>query len=126
MGELGSSQRAVGKSITLSMNLPNAPRFLYLTGCDGTGKTTQADLLCAWLKQRSIQPRRVWLRFPFIFSLPLLAYARWRRLSWYEVVEGVRHGYWDFRTSILLKALFPWCLLLDAALAAVVKVYLPL
>ena len=108
------------------MKLPDRPRFLYLTGCDGTGKTTQADLLCAHLKQIGIQPRRVWLRFPFLLSVPLLVYARWRRLSWHEVIEGARHGYWDFRASPLLKRLLPWTLLLDAGLAAFIRIYLPL
>jgi hypothetical protein len=108
------------------MKLPAGSRFLYLTGCDGTGKTTQADWLCSYLKQNGIQPRRVWLRFPFLFSVPLLAYAKWRRLSWHETVDGVRHGYWDFRASSLLKRLLPWTLLLDATLAALIHIYLPL
>jgi thymidylate kinase len=109
-----------------AMSRLDAPRFFYLTGCDGTGKTTQADLLCAHLRRLGARPRRVWLRFPFLFSLPLLAYARWRKLSWHEDIGGARHGYWDFRASRLLKTLLPWTLLVDAALAALIRVYLPL
>jgi thymidylate kinase len=108
------------------MSRASAPRFIYLTGCDGTGKTTQADLLCAHLKKLGARPRRVWLRFPFLFSVPLLAYARWRGLSWHENIDGARHGYWDFRASRLLQALLPWTLLLDAALAALIRIYPPL
>jgi thymidylate kinase len=102
------------------------PRFIYITGCDGTGKTTQASLLVEQLRARGIKTRRVWLRFPFFFSLPLLAYARLRGYSWYEETGGVRHGYWDFRPSRLLRLVFPWFLLADAALAVLWRIYLPL
>ena len=66
------------------------------------------------------------MRFPFFFSLPLLAYARLRGYSWYEVTGGVRHGYWDFRRSWLMRKVFPWILLLDAFLAGLWNIYLPL
>lgn len=101
-------------------------KFIYITGADGTGKTTQARLLLEQLRLLGVNARPVWLRFPFFFSLPLLAYARLRGLSWYEEAGGARHGYWDFRRSWLMKNIFPWALLLDAALAALWKVYLPL
>jgi thymidylate kinase len=102
------------------------PRFIYVTGCDGTGKTTQAQLLLDEFQRRGMQPQHLWLRFPFFLTLPLLAYARMRGYSWYEETNGVRQGYWDFRRSWLLRTIFPWLLLVDAALAAVPKVYLPL
>lgn len=102
------------------------PLFIYITGCDGTGKSTQAELLLQQLEAVGATPRHLWLRFPFLFSLPLLAYARWRGMSWYEDTGSVRHGYWDFRDSLLMRWVFPWVLLLDASLAALRKVYLPL
>jgi len=68
----------------------------------------------------------VWLRYPFFFSVPLLAYARWRGYSWHEACGGVRHGYWAFGQSYLLRALLPWTLLVDAVLAALRRIYLPL
>ena len=102
------------------------PRFIYLSGCDGTGKSTQARLLLARLEALGRRPRHLWLRFPFLLSLPLLAYARWRGYSWHEQTGAARHGYWDFRHSWLLRALLPWVLLLDALLAALRKIYIPL
>lgn len=102
------------------------PRFIYITGCDGVGKTTQARLLVEQLRARGLRVRRVWLRFPFFFSLPLLAYARLRGYSWHEQAGPVRHGYWHFRPSRLLRLLFPWALLLDASLAALFRIHLPL
>jgi thymidylate kinase len=102
------------------------PFFCYIAGCDGTGKTTQAEILTERLRAQGVQVQRVWLRFPFCFSLPLLAYARWRGLSWYEQNAGVRHGYWDFRRSRLLRLLLPWTLLFDATLAGLFKIHLPM
>lgn len=102
------------------------PRFIYICGCDGTGKSTQARWLQTRLSSLGVQPRPLWLRFPFFLSLPLLAYARWQGYSRYEEVNGVRHGYWDFRRSWPLRALLPWVLLVDTALGALGKVYLPL
>jgi hypothetical protein len=102
------------------------PRFIYVTGADGTGKSTQARLLIDHLRSRGIQCLHLWLRFPFFFSLPLLVYARWRGYSWYEADGGVRHGYWDFRNSWGLRVFLPWVLFVDAALAALRRVYIPL
>ncbi|MDQ4077549.1 MAG: thymidylate kinase-like protein [Chloroflexota bacterium] len=102
------------------------PSFIYITGCDGTGKTTQARLLIDHLQALGVQPKHLWLRFPFLLSIPLLAYARWRGYSWYEEADGTRHGYWEFQNSSLLRALLPWTLLVDAALAALIKIYVPL
>jgi thymidylate kinase len=102
------------------------PRFIYICGCDGTGKSTQARLLLARLRSLGIWPRHLWLRFPFLLSLPLLAYARWRGYSWHEEDAGVRHGYWDFRHSWALRTLLPWTLLADALLAAIYRVAIPL
>jgi hypothetical protein len=101
-------------------------RFIYITGCDGTGKTTQTTLLLEQLRATGVKSRRVWLRFPFFFSLPLLVYARWRGLSWYETSGDVRHGYWDFKGSKLLQTCLPWALLLDACLARLIWIDLPI
>ena len=101
-------------------------QFIYITGCDGTGKSTQARLLLAQLEAAGCAPMHLWLRFPFFFTAPLLVYARLRGHSWFEECNGVRQGYWDFRRSWLLRTVLPWVLLADAALAALGKVYLPL
>ena len=101
-------------------------RFVYVTGCDGTGKSTQARLLLSALAARGRRAGHLWLRFPFLLSLPLLAYARWRGYSWQERHGDVSHGYWSFRRSRLLRALLPWTLLADAVIAALHKIYIPL
>jgi hypothetical protein len=117
--QFGISSRSAGM-------FHHQPSFIYLAGCDGTGKTTQAEILLAELKALKVKADRLWLRFPFFFCLPLLAYARWRGFSWYEETVETRHGYWDFRGAWLLRDVFPWLLLLDAALFAIARGYLPL
>lgn len=101
-------------------------RFIYVAGCDGTGKSTQASLLMSRLREENVPATRRWLRFPFLSCLPLLAYARWRGFSWYEDGGDHCHGYWSFRRSWLLRTLFPRLLWLDAALATLLKVWVPI
>jgi thymidylate kinase/predicted nucleotidyltransferase len=103
-----------------------APPLIYLAGVDGSGKTTHARLLLNALAARGKTVNYVWLRFPRLTSIPFLAYARLRGYSWREVVDGVEHGYWDFRRSWLMSVIFPWALWLDTFLVAARKVYLPL
>lgn len=113
-------------TISRESDVASTTRLLYLSGCDGTGKTTQAELLIRYLHDHGVATHHTWLRFPFLTSIPLLAYARWRGHSWYVETDGVTHGYWDFRKSRLLRRTLPWTMLLDAALAAVFNVYLPM
>ncbi|HTX90124.1 MAG TPA: hypothetical protein VMC09_02820 [Anaerolineales bacterium] len=100
--------------------------MIYITGCDGTGKTTQTQLLLDQLGASGFRVRHVWLRYPFFLSIPLLVYARWRGLSWYEVNGLVRHGYWNFSPSWLMRKVFPRLLLVDAGLAGILRIYLPI
>lgn len=102
------------------------PRCIYLAGVDGTGKTTQARAILAMFRQQNIPVRYVWLRFPRLFSVPFLIYARWRGYSHREWVNGHQHGYWNFSHSWLMSTLFPWILWLDTVLLTLIKVYLPL
>lgn len=101
-------------------------KFIYLTGADGTGKSTLAKCLLEYLDEQGTKVKLLWMRFPFIFSLPFLVYARARGFSWREKHDGVTYGYWDFRDSWMLKTLFPWVALFDAVLLSILFVYLPL
>lgn len=102
------------------------PRCIHLAGADGSGKTTQARALVRHLEESGFRVRRVWLRHPRLFSVPFLAYARMRGYSSREKVAGIEHGYWNFGSSWLLQTIFPWVLLLDTALLALVRVHIPL
>jgi thymidylate kinase len=104
----------------------NWPHCIHLTGVDGSGKSTQAGLIQSWFERQGIPARCVWLRFPRLFCVPFLIYARLRGYSRRETVGEHQHGYWDFGASWFMAKVFPWALLLDAFLLALVKVYLPL
>lgn len=107
-------------------NFLNSSNFIYITGCDGTGKTTQARLTIERLTDQGVRPVHVWLRYPFFLSIPLLIFARLRGYSWHEKTNGFHHGYWDFRSSWLLRTIFPWTMLIDATLAYLRKIIIPL
>ena len=102
------------------------PRCIYLAGADGSGKTTQAQAMLAWLAGQGVRARYVWLRFPRLFCTPFLVYARLRGYSYQETVGEQRYGYWEFGASWLMRTVFPWVLLADTFLLALVRIYLPL
>lgn len=101
-------------------------RFICLTGVDGSGKTTHIHGLLERLRGQGMKCTYVWLRRPYFFTLPILAYCRLVGLTRYEYVEGRRYGRWEFHRSRLISGLLPWVLLGDAALFALWKVYIPL
>jgi len=107
-------------------SLDHLPRCIHLAGVDGTGKTTHAKATLSWLDRQSVPARYVWLRFPCVFSGLFRLYARLRGFSRREIVNGHQHGYWDFSRSWLMSKIFPWALLLDTLLVALIEVYVPL
>jgi thymidylate kinase len=102
------------------------PRCIHLAGADGSGKTTQARAVIGWLAQHGRTSQYVWLRFPRLLCTPFLVYARLRGYSYQETVEGERYGYWDFGRSWAMRRLFPWALLVDTLLMALIRIYWPL
>jgi len=95
----------------------NKSRFIYITGCDGTGKSTQAQFAGGTAQGAGDQdpPRLVTL--PLLLQRPAAALRRLRGFSWHEQHGDICHGYWDFPRSWAMQRVFPWLLLLDAALA---------
>lgn len=102
------------------------PRFIYLTGADGTGKSTYAQFIVQTLQGLGIRPIHRWLRYPFIFSLPFLVYARIKGFSKYENQNNFYQGYWYFKNSVIMHLIFPWVYLLDGAIASIRFIYIPL
>jgi thymidylate kinase len=108
-------------AVARSSGDPRSP-VIYLCGNDGTGKTTQARFLVADLKSRGIRVRYVWLRFPQMLSLPILALSRALGITRYRTVGGRRVGRWEFhRAKWLAKALL-WSQVVDATLFRLAKV----
>jgi len=48
------------------------PKLIVLMGLDGSGKSTQADLLCEWLTANSIPAQVVWMRGESYLTRPVL------------------------------------------------------
>ncbi|KPL79812.1 nucleoside/nucleotide kinase family protein [Herpetosiphon geysericola] len=100
--------------------------MIYITGSDGAGKTTQVRQVIDQLTAQGLPVAHRWLRFPFRLSTLFLVYARLRGLSWYESHPHGQHGYWDFRSSWIMKHLFPILLWLDALSVAIQSLYWPI
>ena len=49
---------------------------VYVSGMDGSGKSTVASMLEHELRARGVPVVRIWFRFPFLLTLPLLLIAR--------------------------------------------------
>ena len=104
----------------------NLARFIYITGCDGTGKTTQVCLLLEKLQAAGVKDPPCLATLPIFLQPAAVGLRPLARLSWYEQSGDIKHGYWDFSRSRLLQNILPWLLLLDASLAGFTKIYLPI
>ena len=101
------------------------PHVIYLCGNDGTGKTTQADLIVDALRARGIPARYVWLRFPQLVSIPVLLASRGLGITRYATIDGRRTGRWEFHRAPWLARLLLWTQVVDAAVFRLLKVDLP-
>ena len=98
-------------------------KLICIIGPDGTGKTTQANLLVKYLRQQGIDCEYKWLRFHHFFSLPVLAVARLMGLSRVETLEsGEMIGYHDFCKSKLISTIYSYALLIDTFVFTTLKV----
>lgn len=93
------------------------PRYIYLSGPDGVGKTYHTNQIESYLRDQGYTYSRVWLRFYHLFSLPLLALARLTgHTGLITDSEGNEFSVHRFEDSILLSRLYPLLLFFDTAL----------
>lgn len=101
-------------------------RLVSLSGPDGTGKTTQANVIVNQLSHRGKKARYVWLRFYHLISLPLLAYFRLAHIDQVHVLaDGTKMGPYDLRSRPLISQIYGLAVLLDMFLATVAKLKIP-
>lgn len=100
--------------------------LVCLSGVDGSGKSSHAQMAIRFLEERGYRPTYTWLRYQHLLSLPLLAYCRLRHLSGFYEVDGQRYGWWAFERSWVSRTIVPWFLLLDFFLFVAWKVWLPM
>lgn len=102
-------------------------RFICISGPDGTGKSTQVELLIDSLKEVGYHYEYRWLRFHHLLSLPLLAFARLIGLSEVKTLDsGEKIGYHYFYKSKIISFLYSILLLSDTAIYTTTKVYIPI
>jgi thymidylate kinase len=103
------------------------PMFICITGIDGVGKTTHVNLILEYLREKGIKCQYKWLRFHYLFSLPLLAFCRvagYTRMS--TLGNFQKCSYHEFYNSRFVSAFYPWILLFDTLLFTTIKVYIPM
>ena len=102
------------------------PKFIYLTGVDGSGKSTYADLLAKELDSLGYKTRQVWLRFNYMLTKPVLLYCRLTGLTRRPVRGGRQISVHDFYRSPFIGKLVQYLHFADSCLRTFVKIYLPL
>lgn len=85
----------------------------YITGPDGSGKTTYLKELELYFSNKGIVSEYIWLRSPKIFSKPLMAYCRLVGLTKCTIINGIKYGRHEFYRSKYVSKLFPWLQLID-------------
>lgn len=93
------------------------PRVICLVGCDGSGKSTLARFVVDELRRRGHKSVLIWSRFNNFLSKPLLALARLLGHSRYEMHDGVKFGYHDFKAIFWLRWPFILLQVIDVSLA---------
>lgn len=94
--------------------MSSLPRIIYITGIDGSGKTTATEVIKKELEEQGHDVKIMWLRFNHFFSKPLLGFCRLIGLTKYETVNGIRVGYHEFHRSKSISWLFVFFQYLDA------------
>lgn len=86
---------------------------IYITGPDGSGKTTYVKLIERHYKRLNYKVKNVWIRSPKILSKPLMAYCRVVGLTKYRYINGIRYGGHEFYRSRFVSSIFPVLQLID-------------
>lgn len=109
----------------MSKTSGSAPKLIYITGIDGSGKSTVSEHLAKALREKGYTVDILWLRFNHVISKPLLGLCRLLGYTKYETTNGIRVGYHDFYRSSIISFLFIVFQYLDAARVKYTKI-LPL
>jgi len=86
---------------------------IYITGSDGSGKTTILKDVDKKLLSQSKKTKHIWIRSPKILSKPLMVYCRLAGLTTYNTIDGIKYGKHEFYKSSFVSWLYPILQLLD-------------
>jgi len=99
-------------------------KIIAICGIDGSGKTTQIELLERYLGQRGFRVKRVWFRwtaflsYPFLALCRLLGYTKWKTTS----RSNVRYAERRFYMNRALARLWPWLFTLDTLIYSILQI----
>lgn len=79
----------------------------YITGPDGSGKTSYLREVEQKLIRQQIKYKHIWIRSPKITSKPLMLFCRITGLTQYKVIDGVKYGKHEFYRSRFVSWLYP-------------------
>jgi thymidylate kinase len=104
------------------------PTIIYFCGIDGSGKTTQMNLIADCLNDRKLKLKYVWLRWAAFFSYPFLAFCRLLGFTKWKTVPRSSRKYAEhsfYRNKALTKV---WSALfaVDMFVYSVIKITIPL
>ena len=88
-------------------------KVYYITGPDGSGKTTYIKEVEKIFIGRGLAVKHIWIRSPKILSKPLMAYCRILGLTKYKIIDGVKYGKHAFYKSKFVSWVFPILQLFD-------------
>ncbi len=102
--------------------------FIALCGVDGSGKTTQLNLLANHLKESTTKVRTIWFRWPVLLSYPflgvcrLLGYTKWVTIQRSNIRVAERRFY----LNKALAKLWPWFFVTDVFVHSFIHIIIPL
>ena len=100
-------------------------KMISIIGVDGSGKTTQANLLIHQLRLKGIPVKYVWFRYNHLLSLIPLIYARIFGYTIYEKHGENLNGRHEFYRSCFLSKVYPITLFIDMTLSYLIKIAIP-
>lgn len=113
---------------TKKRRIVSFPMVIYLCGIDGSGKTTQLNLIANCLNDRELKLKHVWLRWAAFFSYPFLAFCRLLGFTRWKTVPRSSRKYAEhsfYRNKAMTKV---WSALFaaDMFIYSVIKITIPL
>ncbi len=90
---------------------------IFITGTDGSGKTTLTEWLKEHLENQGTSVQIVWSRYNNLFSKPLLAATRLTGHNYYEKHDGHLFGYHDFQKLSLFRKIYTLLQSIDVNIA---------
>ncbi len=102
------------------------PRFIYFAGVDGSGKSTYVEMLIKEFERRGLKAKRVWLRFNYFFTKPVLFYCRLTGLTRRPFRGGRKISVHDFYRFSFIGNLVQYLHFIDTCLYYFIRVVIPL